>query len=361
MRVHLAICFLLLSASVHSQSADTITLVDYTQVMIVSDVDGKAQPITALDKTKHAGFFLNSQPEGVIRICAEHETFLWINGRLDQTIDGCKYYDPSHFFSKEQTDTVFLALSSGESLEGLICDLVIYEELRVVKEEVAISRSIRDYFREFAACVFLIMLIILGYIYNAYPSRINYMITKSFTIKKSSYEFINTAFFSASSFYLLVFFSLMSAFVLIYLNSILDAQFFFSPEQFGEYWMTWLQLSGGVCLIMLIKWVLVSVVSKLFRFRAWDEFQLFDFLNFSTLIMLVSTLIIAVDFIFFNASNPLVGSSVLIIFPISFLIFIFWFTFKFVSNSPRKKLVIFSYLCATEIIPVVLLTGLFFK
>ena len=361
MRLYLTIGLFLLASAVHSQSADTITLVDYTQVLIKSGEGDRVQPITALDKTKHAGFFLYGQPDGVIRVCAEHETFLWVDGRLDQVIDGCYYLHPAQLFQQKKLDTVYLALSSRESLEGLICDLVIYEELRIVKEEVAISRSVRDYFREFAACIFLILLIVIGYIYSTYPGRINYIMAKTFSIKKSSYEFINTAFFSASSFYLLIFFSAMSAFVLIYLNSILEIQFFFNPEQFGEYWLTWLQLSGGICLIILMKWLLVSIVSRLFKFRGWDEFQLFDFLNFSTLIMLVATVIVALDFIFFNQRDPLIGSSLMLIFPISFLLFIFWFTFKFVSNSPRKKLVIFSYLCATEIIPVVLLTGLFFK
>jgi len=361
MRSYLIISLFLLASAGHAQSADTITLVDYTQVMIKSEEGNRVQPITALDKTKHAGFFLYGQPDGVIRFCAEHETFLWVDGRLDQVIDGCYYLNPAQLFQQNRLDTVYLALSSRESLEGLICDLVIYEELRIVKEEVAISRSVRDYFREFTACICLILLITIGYIYSTYPSRINYIIAKAFSIKKSSYEFINTAFFSASSFYLLIFFSVMSAFVLIYLNSILEIQFFFNPEQFGEYWLTWLQMSGGICLIILMKWLLVSIVSRLFRFRGWDEFQLFDFLNISTLVMIVATIIVTLDFIFFSANNSLIGSSLLFIFPISFLLFIFWFTFKFVSNSPRKKLVIFSYLCATEIIPVVLLMGILYK
>lgn len=352
-------CLLFAGFSVAQQ--DTIVVVDYTKVMIATNPDGEVYPITSLDNEQQVGFFINGMPEGTVRICHPEELFMWVDGRLFDTFKGCSYYNPEELFSKKKSDTLYVSFSTKNSLADLECELVIFEELHVVREEVALPREIRNEFNEFVILSLLLILTFLGVIVSNYPGRISYLLQRSFTFKLSAYEFINTDFFSAQSMYLLSFFSLSVAFTGLYLDVLLDNHLFGNPETTNGFIWQWLQLSIVVFFLFLAKWVVISFVALLFKFRGLKNFQLFDFLNFNTFLLVPILLILVSDFIINGPGESWIGQDFFIVFPIIVILFVVWFTFKFVTNSPRKKLMIFSYLCATEIIPVILLMGWFYK
>ena len=360
MKISIFISSLFFSLLLAAQQ-DTIVTVDYTKVMIATDSGGEVYPITSLDDEQQAGFFMNEKPEGTVRICHPEKLFMWIDGQLFDTFSGCRFYNPETLFQKKKSDTIFVSFSTRNSLSELECQLVIFEELHVVREEVAIPREVRDRFNEFTIISLLLILGFLGVMISSHPSRVSYLFEKTFTFKSSAYEFINTAFFSSSSMYLLIFFSLSLAFTGLYLNVLLSKHFFSIPETTGGFLWLWIRLSFGVFSLFIIKWLVISLVAQLFKFRGLKNFQLFDFLNFNTFLLLPILLFIVLDFIINQPADSWVGPGILVCFPILIVLFVIWFTFKFVSNSPRRKLMIISYLCATEIIPVILLIGWFYK
>lgn len=360
MRVLFLIFFLVLLNGVCAQQ-DTIVVTDYTKVMVSTDSDGEVYPITNLEDTNQAGFFINNKPAGQIRICHSEELFVWANGKLIDILSECKFYKPEQFYSKSNSDTVYISLSSKGSLLDLKCDLVVFESLLVIKDEVSVPREVRSAFKEFSIIALIVMLAFLGLIITAYPARISYLAEKTFTFKISSYEFVNTNFFSGGSMYLVSFYSLVLSFIGLYLNGLVHIELVQTPTSTGEYLWKWVQLALLVFTLFFTKWIIISVVAQLFKFRGLKNFQLFDFLNFNLVLLLPVLLFVVVDFVLNTAADTWISEGFLILFPIILILFVIWFTLKFVNNSPRKKLIIISYLCATEIIPAIILLGLFYK
>ncbi|MEP1034439.1 DUF4271 domain-containing protein [Ekhidna sp.] len=340
---------------------DTIVVIDYTKVMVGTDQEGELFPVTSLEKIQQAGFFVNGIPEGIMKICSSNELFIWVDGKLLDVIRDCSFYSPQKFFQNAQSDTIFVSFSSENSLASLKCELVIFEQLMVIRDQIPIHRNLRSEFREFVIIVLLALLFFLGIIVSAYPSRIAYLVEKSFTLKASAYEFVNTGFFTGPSMYVLTFYSLTLAFVGIYLDSLLSYGVFDKQNTLPEFFRIWFEISAGIFLLFIVKWLVISIVAGLFRFRDLKNYQLFDFLNFNLVLLTPMLLLLVIDFILNDFSRTWISSGFMLLFPLMLILFVLWFTLKFVNNSPRKKLSIISYLCATEIIPVIILLGWFFK
>ncbi len=340
---------------------DTIVVTDYTKLMVGTNQGGEVFPVTSLEEVKHAGFFINGIPEGILRICSSEDLFIWANGKLIDVIDECHYYKPQEFFHEVDTDTIYISFSTESSLAELKCELVIFEDLLVIRDQVFQHREIRNEFKEFIIIALLILLVFIGIIISSFPSRVSYLLEKSFTLKASAYEFVNTGFFTGASMYLLSFYSLALAFTGIYLDSLLSYGLFGVHDSLSEFILSWLQVAFGIFILFILKWLVISVVAGLFKFRGLKNYQLFDFLNFNLVLLMPILILLILDFVLNHSSQSLVASGHMIVFPLMLILFVIWFTLKFVNNSPRKKLSIISYLCATEIIPVIILLGWFFK
>ena len=340
---------------------DTIVVTDYTKVMVGTEEKGEPYPITFLEGVQQTGFFINGQPDGKVRICHSEELFVWVNGKLFDVINDCSFYDPDELFEKANSDTIFVSLSSDKPLSNVTCELVVFEEQPVIKDQVSIPREVRSEFREFTIIALLLLLLLLGVIVSTYPARISYLIKKSFTLKVSAYEFVNTGFFSGASMYLLGFYSLALAFSGVYLDGLLKLGLFEISTSVWESLSSWIQFAGGIFLLFVVKWEMISIVAGLFRFRGLKNFQLFDFLNFNVVLLIPMLLFLVLDFILNSSSHTWVPSGFVKLFPTMLVLFVVWFTFKFVNNSICKKLIIISYLCTTEIIPLIILLRWFFK
>lgn len=340
---------------------DTIVVTDYTKLMVGTDRLEEVFPVTSLEEVNQAGFFLNGVPNGKMRICASEDLFIWVNGKLIDVIDECNFYEPEKFFQHALSDTLYISFSSEKNLSNLRCELVIFEDLLVIRDQVASAREIRDAFNEFNIIALLLLLLFLGIIVSSFPSRVSYLVQKSFTLKASAYEFVNTGFFTGASMYVLGFYALALAFAGIYLDTLLSYGLFEQPESLTGFLVTWIQIALIIFMLFVLKWIVISIVAGLFRFRELKNYQLFDFLNFNLVLLIPILFFLVLDFILNDSSQSWISSGYMMLFPITLILFVIWFTLKFVNNSPRKKLSIISYLCATEIIPVIILLGWFFK
>lgn len=360
MRIFLLLVGFLALLSTSAQQ-DTIVIIDYTKVMVGTDRNGELYPVTSLENLEQGGFFINELPDGIMRICPSEEVFIWANGKLVDVISDCGFYEPSVFFEKIISDTVYISFSSENSLADLRCDLVVFEELQIIKDQIFLSRNTRNSFKEFTIISLLVLLIVVGIVISAFPSRISYLAEKSLTLKASAYEFVNTGFFTGASMYMLVFYSLALSFVGLYLDTILSFGLFGISNALVDFLINWMKIATAIFSLFILKWMVVSVVSGLFRFRDLKNYQLFDFLNFNIVVLIPALLYLVLDFVVNDFSKSWISPSFMMLFPIMLILFVIWFTLKFVNNSPRKKLSIISYLCATEIIPFIILLGWFFK
>jgi hypothetical protein len=342
--------------------SDTIVVSDYTKVMVTTNMKkGGVSPITNFDGLTQAGFFLHNLPQGKIRICNDEKISIWVNGKLAMNLVGCKLVDPEQLYSNTQTDTLFVSFTTNRKFANFRCELVQFEKLQVIKENLLLARSTRNSFTEFTIISLITILIFLGILIGYYPSRMGYILEKTFTFKTNAYEFINTNFLGAPSLCASGLLSLILGFLSVYLNELLDLNVFDRNQNAIEFIWSWLKLSFLIFAILFLKRFLIDILSGLFQFKGLKNYQMFDFINFNLFFFIPVTALLALDFNFFASVNSWVSLNFLLTFPFVLILFQVWFALKFVNHSPRRKLIIISYLCATEIIPAIFLLSWFFK
>lgn len=360
MRLTHLFVFLLYSLIAHAQ-LDTVVVYDYTKVMVTVDANDRLTPVTDLTDLQQAGFFIIGQPEGNLKVCNETPLYLWVNGRLYARINGCDFFEPQELFSYAESDSIYVSLYAENHLSEIECQLILFEKLQILKEDPALPRLARNEFREFTIASILILLLLFAFLVIQHPSRVGYLSSRTFTFKISSYEFINTNFLSSASIILLLTLSFLLSFFVVYLDQHLMLEILTENDSFWRLLNSWMVIGGGITILLFIKWIVVSTVSALFQFREINNYQLFDFLNFLFVGGVVIFLGVVLDFVLNPHVNSWIGPGFVYVFMVVLILYIIWFTFKFVNNSPRKKLLIISYLCATEIIPAILIFGWFLK
>lgn len=341
---------------------DTIVVSDYANAMVSTSIEKDGvSPITNLDELTQIGFFLHNLPNGKIRICNDEEVFVWVNGRLVMNAQGCTLVDSKDLFSKVQSDTLFVSFTTNREFSNFRCELVKIEEFQVIKDNLLLARLTRNPFTEFTIISLITILVFFGIWIGYYPSRVSYILEKTFTFNTNTYEFINTSFLSGSSLIAAGVLSLSLGFLGVYLNELLGLYIFEKNQNIEEFLWSWFQLTFSVFAFLILKRFLIDILSGLFQFKGLKNYQMFDFINFNLLFFMPVAILVAIDFVFFSSVNSWISVSSLVVFPMVLIFFQVWIAFKFVNHTPRRKLIIISYLCATEIIPAIFLLSWFFK
>lgn len=360
MRHALIVVAIFITLSALGQEGE-IVVHDFTKIMVEVEGDGSFHPVSSLNSTKSAGFFLHAGLEGSIRICHDQALSIWINGRLLEEMTGCKVYDAEDLFRRAKSDSLYIAFFSTKKLSNLTCEQILDRELVVVKDDPKVLRVTTNEFRDFNITAILTLLFLFGFFGIRSPPRLNYLLRRTFSFKVSAYEFVNTDFLSQAGALLSIMLSLLAGLMITSGDYLLNPNPEGTQLHFKFFIYSWLK-SGFLILILLFsKWIIVSVVSKLFKFRKINDQQLFDFINFCSVCCFLIFLLIIVDFVLGISIAGVLLRYVEITFSLILLGFVAWFTLKFVNNSPRRKLLIISYLCATEIIPALIVFGWFFK
>lgn len=360
MRTYLILLLQIFIGSLWAQS-DTIVVKDYTKIFITIDNSGKVNPVTDFAEVKKVGFFLNEIPEGTLKICNENELFVWVDGRLVFSVTGCEYFAPEELFQFSESDSIFVALSTPLGFEDFQCELVVFDDLIVLRDEVSNPRQVRSAFREFSILAFIFLLAVFAFYAASFPTRLNFFISKTFSLKASAYQFINTSFFDRANIFMVLMICLTVAFEIVYVNQKVDLRIFSVPASLSGYIMLWFSITVWIAVFFIVKRALVQVIAGLFQMRKLRDWQLFDLVNFTGNFFMVLFIIILWDFILKDANE----SWIMVYFSYYFigvlLLFELWFIIKFVINSSYQKLLIISYLCATELVPSILIMVWFFK
>lgn len=125
--------------------------------------------------------------------------------------------------------------------------------------------------------------------------------------------------------------------------------------------LSWLIVFGVVLLLMFFKYVLISIVSILFGIADKINFYFVEFTRMSMIFYSVLFLVVGYAVINkFYLLDALLNSLaiVVILFNLVRLIILF---FKFRRSVPIKNMHLFSYLCTTELIPIIFGLNFFLK
>ena len=219
-------------------------------------------------------------------------------------------------------------------------------------------------FNDFFVVGVLVLLAMLAALRNLFPRIFNsyYDLSRALALRVRDEPGFTMKLSARGHVPFIIFYSLLFGFLIIVLlqqsKEVVSVFDFLNFNSFGSYLYAWLLLSVVVFFFQLFKYWLLLLIANIFNISDFAYIHFFDFLRLSQIFYtLVFSIVVLV---FLGAESYIDAGAILLlqivaIFAIIRVALIF---FKLLQLSQFRKTYLFSYLCTTEILP--LLIGLKF-
>ncbi|MEQ9101450.1 MAG: DUF4271 domain-containing protein [Imperialibacter sp.] len=308
------------------------------------------------------GFYiqLNGDYLHFLRICAPIGTAVWVDSQLTlgETQEDCFQLDLAEWRSKFAKDSVFVVLHKQTGLlsssditaiahgaSGVTSDKVI----------VPVKRSVDK--REHFILLFTIAFFVTTGFFRLQFSRIfrsfiDLNRVLSFRVRDemvSGFRLLSTP---SITIHILV--SMLAAFFLTIGQSYLSPEVLSAPT-LSNYISEWAVYALLILAFLLSKRFLIQIFGEVFQMRGAIYLQVFEYLRTIFILLSIALFVYVLFFYLFGTASQWLISN-MAGFAIAFLISVMLLMFyKLAFETRYQKLHLFSYLCATEILPAILL------
>lgn len=292
---------------------------------------------------------------GDVLYIASHKPFtLYINGQLITSDHGRKMYSLDSL-KKLYDEPVWLVAVHQKILAQ---DIVL--QIRTLGINQADGGPLvrgEDHLRNFAVVAILIALILLVTVVQINPKlALDYFsVTRVFSLRESDDSQVYTRISNSTNILVYILCSLMTGLNLLIIFHYTVPSFNMGEDlQSGSFWLLmfrWLMLSALILAMLFLKIFLVFIVSSLFGFRDVASIHFFNWIRVILITVCVMTLILSVYFVSRGQSagfySSMISFLVIMLSGITAILF-----FKLNGRVGQSIFHLFSYICATEVIPL---------
>ena len=290
------------------------------------------------------------------------EVNLFVNGklisngkRITLSIDSlAKLYSPELFFGAHCEKEVHLLttqiISSNSSLE-------------LNSQEIGPRGP--TFFRDYAIIVSAVLLIFLLILFRTNPQlTLDYFsFAKIFSVQERNENMLASRITSSVNLLFYLFCALLTGFLLSAVFYFAGSFFLIAKSveihSFGQSFLIWLKLSLFILLLLASKLIIVLFFSSVFNFRETVSFQFFNFLRFVLFTAVVMTLL-SLGYFIFKGEQPVFYERLIILALVLLSAGSIMVLIKLLARADFSFFHLFSYLCASEIIPLVIIIKIFF-
>lgn len=131
------------------------------------------------------------------------------------------------------------------------------------------------------------------------------------------------------------------------------------PQRFYEFVLTWLKLTVGVFLLIWLKYFTVMMFGSLFGLRNLKYMHVFDFMRMSLIFWSILFSVFALIFSGFTVSSSIYITMLIYVFIVFAIVRIFILYARLFTGTSFRNLYLFSYICTSEVIPLLVGIELF--
>jgi len=291
-------------------------------------------------------------------LTSDYHFSVMLNGRLflDQRKSSTLLMDSlSNLFPNSE---LFFAIHQEQKINPASLTTYIRSKtwVNTTRENKIIIFKKETFFRDFVITAVLILLIFLISIIRLNPglSSDYFSVTKIFSLRENEDDQFYYRLTSANILFY-VFTSTVLAFYLIVIGQSVETEL--SGVRINGYLsslLAWLKVSLIILTILFIKMLAIYLVASLFRVRDVAGFHFFNFIRLLLVFMGVLTLVLATDYLLHGQQKGfysflhetlswILGGWAILLF------------LKLINRVPFSLFHLFSYICATEIIPFLLI------
>jgi hypothetical protein len=287
---------------------------------------------------------------------------LFVNGMLIQS--GRSRQLSIDSLALAYSDEMFFGVNSPAAI-GLLQTEVVAPLHAAITSTAESAERRPTFFRDYGILACAILSIFLLILFRTSPQlAVDYFsFAKIFSVQERNETQLASRITSSANLLFYLFCALLTGFFL-------SAVFYFSGSHFqvaksidisslSTAFVAWLKLSFFILLLLASKLIIVLLFSSLFNFRETISFQFFNFLRFvlfTGVCMGMATLI----YFMFRGVQTIFFEKVMVWALVLLSVGSVMVLIKLLARAPFSFLHLFSYLCASEIIPLVVIIKIFF-
>jgi len=353
--INMITLILVLSSLFHSAEKELLVNDDLKSKWQVL-IDGRFEKYQGQSiNTIHFSTSIEKPDQSFLQIQSKFEFYLFINSSLTNRSRFLKLNADS--LNRLYGKTIFVSIYQLNKIDDLSTEWVSYRDRSQFYNPLRPDKS----FQNFTVLATLFLVILFTGLLRSNPQlTIDYLnVIKLFSFKhRDDSQFVLRI---TSSINLLFYFFcglLTSLAILIAINnsSELSISVDLSAKSTGEYIVQWFMVSLLIVGLLMLKLGLASIFSRLFDWKDTSGFQFFNFVR----VLVISLMLIGVITIFCFSMNIYLNYYFLIkCFCGMLSLGACLMFFKLLSRESTSPFHLFSYLCATEIFPLVILIKVF--
>ncbi|MGB3466170.1 MAG: DUF4271 domain-containing protein [Cyclobacteriaceae bacterium] len=307
---------------------------------------------------RKVSFFLDlSKKDLILKVVAPDNSALFLDDRLLADIKGEEplIVDIDSLAKIYRPDSAFITVYHKKSLKGLSTTILSKNKVDGKILETTGRKSTAE--KDFYIFATVLLLLTAGIIRLSASVQSVYLMSFRQVILPQVVDnpFYSNSFFSREvvSFYVAL--SMVSGLLGVYFSDNLGHLIPVpTTYTFSNLLLFWVFYSVGVYGLFWLKLVLYKFLTTVFNFRRYTLIQNYDFLRISIILSVISFAFLFIDLFFTNVSL-----SVLWLFSLLVLMVYLYTTFRKLNKLySHTKLHLFSYLCVSEMVPWIFLSGI---
>ncbi|GJM27401.1 MAG: hypothetical protein DHS20C17_00360 [Cyclobacteriaceae bacterium] len=307
-----------------------------------------------------------------LELCVPEGTSVFVNNKIvDRTRQrGCLYYDLDSLKSVHAGTDLFLSLFR-ENLDPtsisttLMTRQPVSKLLAETESTLQIKRRSHDQFADFFIVAVLIMLAFYAFLINRYPkgNRDFFNVSKAFSLTLKEEKVLTQRNMSTANAMFFCLYSMSIALVIILFWSIFggipELLDFISLNTFWSCLFSWVALSAIAFCVVELKYLLIRTLCSLLNVAKIAQIHFFDFIRIG--LIFICTVLVVASVLYLTNLYQMVPFTIVLYAFISLLgVRIVILLLKLIGDTSFRKIHLISYLCTTEILPLLIGIRIFF-
>ena len=327
--------------------------------------NGLYQPAVPLPADLHTIYFPVKAFEfkgQYLSISSNEISSLFVNGKLVS-------YGRDHILSIDSlsslySNDLFIALHTVGSMEDLTTRIVSRYSFMSADSISIISRP-PTFFRDYSIITVATLLLFFLILFRTNPQLTYeyFSFVKIFSVLERNENLLASRITSSVNLLFYLFCALLTGFllstILYFAGYYFHVSEFYGITSLGGAFMAWLKLSLFVLALLASKLMIVLIFSSLFNFKETVSFQFFNFLRF-VLFTAVMMAVLSLVYFVFKGGQAVFYERLIILALVLLSIGSVMVLIKLLARASFSFFHLFSYLCASEIIPLVIIIKIFF-
>lgn len=305
-------------------------------------------------------------------VCIPEGTAVFINNMIVHRTDTgtCLFYSLDSLRSVYSDQTLFFSffkknLDPGSVTATLMTRQPASDLKGQTSPTIQITRRYQDQFADFFVVAILLVTAFYAFLINRYPkgNKDFFNFSKAFSLTLKEEKVLTQRNMSAANILFFCLYGMIIALVIMLfwkiIGGIPEIFEFISLSTFNSCLFGWLALSAMAFCVVELKYLLIRVLSSLFNADKIAQIHFFDFIRIG-LIFISAILTAASAFYLSSIDRYMVFTILLYLFVFLLGVRILILFFKLIGDGSFRKIHLISYLCTTEILPLLIGIRIFF-